>query len=133
MVSKFQAVHILGGLADTSYYICIKEINNKVLLYNKWKYIEYPVINHNGNKCEKKRNICVCIYSDIYIYLNHWAIHQKLTHNIVNQLHTSIKKKSQIKHKTGFYLIRMNEVISLTKQTPNQLTSKCLVYSEGVK
>ena len=61
-----------------------------------------------------KKNIYVCVYVCvcIYIYLNHWAVHQKLTHNFVNQVHTSIKKKkkiSQIKHKTGFTIPNKNE------------------------
>ena len=35
-------------------------INNKVLLYNKGNYIQYPVINHNGKEYLKKRmSTCV--------------------------------------------------------------------------
>ena len=29
-------------------------INNKVLLYNMWNYIQYPVINHNEKEYEKE-------------------------------------------------------------------------------
>ena len=41
-------------------------INNKVPLYSTGNYIQYPVINHDG-----KEYIC--------IYLNHFAVQQKLT------------------------------------------------------
>ena len=30
--------------------LCIGWINNKVLLYDKGNYIQYPVINHNGKE-----------------------------------------------------------------------------------
>ena len=33
-------------------------INNKVLMYSTGKYIEYPVINHNGK--EYKKNVFMC-------------------------------------------------------------------------
>ena len=29
-------------------------INNKVLMYSTGKYIEYPVINHNGKEYDKE-------------------------------------------------------------------------------
>ena len=32
----------------------IEWINNKVLLYSTWIYIQYPVINHNGKEYEKE-------------------------------------------------------------------------------
>ena len=35
--------------------------NNKVLLYSTGKYIQYPVINHNGKAC-------MCIYTYICMY-----------------------------------------------------------------
>ena len=35
----------------------IEWINNKVLLYSTWNYIQYPVINHNGKEYAKE-----CIY-----------------------------------------------------------------------
>ena len=38
----------------------IEWINNKVLLYSTGNCIQYPVINHNGNKYEKE-----CIYNGI--------------------------------------------------------------------
>ena len=31
---------------------CIRLINDKVLLYSTGKYIQYPVINHNGKEYE---------------------------------------------------------------------------------
>ena len=46
-----------------------KLINNNVLLmHSTKKYIQYPVINHNGK-----------VYAYIYIYTSHFAVHQKLT------------------------------------------------------
>ena len=39
-------------------------INNKVLLYSTEKYIQYPMINHNGKEYKKE-----CIYIYIYIYM----------------------------------------------------------------
>ena len=34
--------------------VYIEWINNKVLLYSTGKYIQYPVINHNGKEYEKE-------------------------------------------------------------------------------
>ena len=34
-------------------------INNKVLLYSIGNYIQYPVINYNGEEYEKE---CICAY-----------------------------------------------------------------------
>ena len=48
----------------------IEWINHKVLLYSTGKYIQYPVINHNGEEYEKEY---------IYVLLNHFAVQQKLT------------------------------------------------------
>ena len=36
--------------------VYIERMNNKALLYSTGKYIQYPVINHNGKEYEK-----VCI------------------------------------------------------------------------
>ena len=47
----------------------IEWINNKVLLCSTGNYIQYPVINHNGKEYKK------CIY----VYLNQFAVQQKLT------------------------------------------------------
>ena len=49
------------GLADAS---CIQNgLNNNVLLYRTWNYIQYPVINHNGSVFfSKKKNIYICTY-----------------------------------------------------------------------
>ena len=46
----------------------IESINNKVLLYSTWNYIQYPVINHNRKEYEKY----------LYIKLNYFALQQKL-------------------------------------------------------
>ena len=51
-------------LANANSYI--KWINNKVLLYSTGNYIQYPVINHNGNKY-KKESIYICVYICISI------------------------------------------------------------------
>ena len=40
--------------------LCIKQINNKDLLYNTRNYIQYPVITYNGKESEK--NILTYIY-----------------------------------------------------------------------
>ena len=50
--------------------VYIEWINNKVLLYNRGNYVQYPVIGHNGRDNEK-------IW--IYIQLSHSAIWQELT------------------------------------------------------
>ena len=50
--------------------IYIEWINNKVLLYNRGNYIQYPGIDHNGKDYEK-------IW--IYIQMSHAAIQQELT------------------------------------------------------
>ena len=42
-----------------------KQINNKVQLHRTGKYIQYPIINHNGKECKKSIYACICI---IYIY-----------------------------------------------------------------
>ena len=51
----------------------IERIKQKALLYNLGNYIQQPVISHNGKEYEKE-------YVCIYIYVNHFALHQKLTH-----------------------------------------------------
>ena len=42
-----------------------------------------------------KKNMYVCVYVCVCVCvcvsLNHWAVYQKLTHNIVNQYCTSIE------------------------------------------
>ena len=42
--------------------------------------MQYPLRNHNGKNMKKEK---------IYIYMNHFAIHQK-QHKIVNQLYANI-------------------------------------------
>ena len=39
----------------------IEWVSNKVLLYSKRNYIQYPVINHNGKEYEKE-SMCIYIY-----------------------------------------------------------------------
>ena len=43
--------------------LLLERINNKLLMYSRGNYIQYPVIDHNGK--EHFRSVCVCIY--IYI------------------------------------------------------------------
>ena len=46
------------GLADVN----IAWINSKVQLYSTGNYIQYPVINLNGNEYEKEHiYVCVCV------------------------------------------------------------------------
>ena len=65
--------------------LCIKDINNKVLLYSTVNYIQYPVINHNGKEYEKEY---ICVKP------SHFAIQQRLA-QIVNQLCFNFKKKRE--------------------------------------
>ena len=60
-------------------------INNKVLLHSTENYIHYPMINHSIKEYNKRMCIYtyMCIYVCLYVELNHFAVHQKLTH-IVN-------------------------------------------------
>ena len=41
---------------------------HKVLPYSTGNYIQYSIINHNGKNIKK----------NIYIYMSHFAVHQKL-------------------------------------------------------
>ena len=50
--------------------VYIEWINNKFLLYSMGNYIQCCVINHDGKEYEKEY---------IYIYMNQFAVHQKLT------------------------------------------------------
>ena len=48
--------------------------NDKVLLYSRENYIQYPLINHNGKEYEKES-----IYKKVYIYIYiHFAVQKKL-------------------------------------------------------
>ena len=42
----------------------IEWINNKVLLYSRENYIQYPEINYNEKKIKKNVYIYICIYID---------------------------------------------------------------------
>ena len=48
-----------GGVSGCK-LLCTEWVNNKVLLYSAENYIQYPMINHNGQ--EYKSNVCVYIY-----------------------------------------------------------------------
>ena len=54
-------------------------MKSNFLLYSTENYIQYPMINHNGKEYEKEHTY-IHIYSDIDIYPNHFATHQKWTH-----------------------------------------------------
>ena len=41
----------------------IEWINNKILLYSAWNYVQYPVINQNGKEYEKEH---ICIHISIF-------------------------------------------------------------------
>ena len=45
----------------------IEWINSKVLLYNTGNHIQYPVINHNGKKIQKRMYMCIYIYICMYV------------------------------------------------------------------
>ena len=62
----------------------VRWINNKVLLYRRGNYSQYPVINHHGKKYGKE---CVCIYIYIYLYNCITLLCSRHEHNIVNQLY----------------------------------------------
>jgi len=50
--------------------LCIKKMDNKVLLYSKGNYIHCPRINEKGTGYKKE---CVCIYIYIYIYTHSYT------------------------------------------------------------
>ena len=50
-----------------------EQVNNKDLLYSTGNYIHYLVINYNGKELKKYR------YIHIYVELNHFSVHLKLT------------------------------------------------------
>ena len=37
--------------------------------YSTGKYIQYPVINQNGNECLRSIYVCVCVCVCVYIYI----------------------------------------------------------------
>ena len=48
----------------------IEWVNNKVLLYSTWSYIQYPEINHNGKDCKVYLRILIiymCTHTHTYI------------------------------------------------------------------
>ena len=65
-------------LTDTNLYI--KQIKNKDLLYSTGNYFHYLAIAYNGLESINQH-----IYLNMYIYLNHFAVHLKLT-NTVNPI-----------------------------------------------
>ena len=61
---------------------------HKAPLYSTGNYIQYPVINHNGKEYEKEY---------IYIYLNHFAIYQKVAQHYKSVIF-QLKRTTQIKN-----------------------------------
>ena len=56
---------------------CMKvKSESEVAQYNLGSYTQQPVINHNRKNIQK--NVCVCVR--VCVKLNHFAVHQKLTH-----------------------------------------------------
>ena len=55
--------------------IC-RMVNSKVLLCNTGKYIQYPIVSHNGKRIRKRVcacvyiYVCVCVNVNIYIYIH---------------------------------------------------------------
>ena len=58
--------------------------SNKVLLWSTRNYIQYPVINHNGKEWKKEY---------IYVYLNHFAVQQKITQHCKPTVLQFLKKE----------------------------------------
>ena len=54
----------------------IEWLKNKFLLHSTGNSIQYSMINHNGKEYFLKR---MCVYIYMYMYLNHFAVQQKLT------------------------------------------------------
>ena len=72
-----------------------KQITNKDLLYSTGNYTQYLVITYKGKESEKEYMciyIYVCLY--IYIYLNHFAVHLKLTQHCKSTILQLKKKKN---------------------------------------
>ena len=70
-----------------------KLCNSVDLRYSTGNYIQYFVVTYSGKESEKEYMyvyICVCVR----VYLNHFAVHLKLT-QYLNQLYSSIKKISE--------------------------------------
>ena len=57
---------------NTHTLLYIKLITNQDLVYSTGNYIQYLVITYNGKESEND-------YIYIHIYVNHFAVHMKLT------------------------------------------------------
>ena len=71
---------------STCKLVYIEWINNKVLLYSTGKFIQYPVINHNGKEYEKEcmyicitESICCTAEISTTLYINYTSIKKKKT------------------------------------------------------
>ena len=64
-------------------------ISNKVLLYSTGTYTQSLGIEHDGRQYEKK-NV------DVYVWLGHYAVQEKLTQHCKSTL---IKKKKKVSRK----------------------------------
>ena len=85
----------VGGVMNWEYGInrCTlpyrKQVNSKDLLYSTGNSIQYPGINHNGKEYKKE-----CVY--IYVQLNHFAVHLKLTQHCKPTI-LQFKKRCRVK------------------------------------
>ena len=68
----------------------IKQMNNKDLLYSTGNYIQYLVINY------KRIWKSIYVYVCVYIYVNHFAVHLKLTRHCKSTILQLKKKESWI-------------------------------------
>ena len=76
----------------------IYRINNRVLLYSTGNYIQYPVITYSGKEHEKEY---MCVY--IYIYVNHFAVQQKLTQHCKSTILQFREREIPIELKSSTY------------------------------
>ena len=70
--------------------LCIKYINNKVLLHTTGNYTQYIITTYNGKEYEKEK-----IQRETYADLNHFVIHWTLTHHSISTI-LHLKRKHKI-------------------------------------
>ena len=60
--------------------LCIKQINNKNLLYSTGNYIQHSVITFNGKESERiNKYMYVQLYT--HTHSSHFAVHKKMIQN----------------------------------------------------
>ena len=83
-------------------------VNNSVLLYSTENYNQYLVITYNGKESEKEcvytvlniQYIHKWIYISRFMYLNHFAVHQKLTEHCKSTIFQFENKNKNTHKKT---------------------------------